>query len=48
MVESRRARFSAADFFVVSRNTIFALSYVATTYFIIVVQFRQQYKNHVA
>lgn len=42
MMENRKLQFSAADFFVVNRRLIFSILNVATMYFIIIIQFRQQ------
>lgn len=41
IMKSRKPRFSAGGFFDVNRHTIFSVLYVATTYFIIIIQLRQ-------
>lgn len=41
LVNSKKALYTAADYFIVSRSTLFGLLSVTTTYFIILVQFNQ-------
>lgn len=44
-VMSRKPKYSAADFFVVNRKTLFSVLYVATTYIIVIIQFREEFLN---
>lgn len=43
LVNTRKPLYSAADYFIINRSTLFGLLGVTTTYFIILVQFSQMY-----
>lgn len=43
VIETGKVRFSAAEYLRIDRSAIFSMLYVATTYLIIIIQFKQQY-----